>query len=359
MPKSVLSYGESGTYKSTAMRHLAHYVYKKTGKRTRVILTGASDGDMWKPEIQSGIAEVFRIPASDQPLPIIRKLAKGYWPRIEQTGSAYKLVMSPAAPTTWEKIGGYIWDSVSNTGDIIMRDTVDKARPMAQEVVTPFIEKVIVTNATGQVVEEQESFAAPARAHYNFIQNLTYGLIDALSSLPVEMVGFTCLEATSEEQDRTTILGPAIAGKKAITKVPSWVGDCIHHESYLVPRTIKVPSPADARIMIDQVVMENKVRCFFMRHPDPKFPSMFYPAKPRVPSEKFEELLKRYPGGYFEPKLEHGLDEFLEAEDAISDLAVDGMKLWREKIDTARGLVSASVPPASVAIAPVPTAVKS
>ena len=46
--------------------------------------------------------------------------------------------------------------------------------------------------------------------------------------------------------------------------------------------------------------------------------------------------MKKWPGGYFEPTTEHGIDLFLKAEDELEGGATDALKEWREKIDAAR-----------------------
>ena len=61
MAKSILLYGETGTFKTSQIKYLARYIYERYGKTTRVIFTGASDGDLTKPEENAGIIESYRI----------------------------------------------------------------------------------------------------------------------------------------------------------------------------------------------------------------------------------------------------------------------------------------------------------
>ena len=246
-------------------------------------------------------------------------------------------------------MGAIVLDSLTTVGDIAMRDVVDKGRKIAEEVVSVFQEKITIV-ATGSTAssESVEQFGAPARAHYNFVQNLTYGIVNAMSSLPVEAVMFTCLEAKSEEEDRTTIYGPSIAGKKATPKVPSWVGDCLHHDSYQVPKLVPAIDIATGKPKLDtankpvmETVYETRVRVYFMRHPDPKS-GINFPAKPRVPSEKWPELMARFPGGYFEPTYTSGLDMLLKVEDELEGGATDSLREWRTRIDAARSGAAAT-----------------
>ena len=45
------------------------------------------------------------------------------------------------------------------------------------------------------------------------------------------------------------------------------------------------------------------------------------------------ELLKKWPGGYFEPTIHSGLDEFLRFEDELLARSSDRERKWKEEID--------------------------
>jgi len=241
--------------------------------------------------------------------------------------------MAPSTEATWKEVGGLTFDSISTFCDLIMADLMGKNRKVSEDVATPFSEKV-ATAAGGM---EEIKFAASARAHYGFIQNQVYTLINSASSLPIEIVGLTALESKGEEQDRTTVYGPAIIGKAATPKAPAWVGDCLHFETALVPRVtmMDVKGPDGKMAKVEEKVFDTVVRAYFMRHPDPKT-GIHFPAKPRVPPEMWPELLKAFPGGYFEPGLEAGLDHFLEVEDSLLLSSGDRLKKWREEMDSKR-----------------------
>ena len=341
MARSVAWYGESGSFKSTQVIYLAKYIYEKTGKKTRVVLTDSSAGDMLKPSEMAGIVDVWRISSLKDPLLISRLLAKGYWPQIKPGTNVLEMI----APTakTWEEIGCIVFDSITTFCDLIMADLVGKGQKIAEDVVNSFSESVPVVGGQSETIK----FGAPARAHYNFIQNQVYNLINSASSLPIELLGMTLLEAKAEEQDRSTIYGPAIIGKAATAKFPAWVGDLIHFDSIMAPRVIKVQGMKDGKAaQIEETIYETQVRAYFMRHPDPKT-SVNHPAKPRVPPEKFKDLLEKFPGGYFVPSVTEGLDVFLKEEDRLLDESKDGLKAWREKMDAARrGQTSAQSAPA-------------
>ena len=78
-------------------------------------------------------------------------------------------------------------------------------------------------------------------------------------------------------------------------------------------------------------------RCFryFWEQSDPKT-GITFPAKPRVPSEKWPDVLKKWPGGYFEPTISSGLDEYLKVIDELEGGATNTLREWRDRVDAAR-----------------------
>jgi hypothetical protein len=210
---------------------------------------------------------------------------------------------------------------------MLMRYLADRGIRVGEDIVSPFKQRVLVE---GQIVEEQ--FGANPRAHYNFVQNNLYGLVTNFNSLPCEYVLFTALESKTEDDDRSTIYGPSIAGKKATAMIPSWVGDCIHAQDYAIRKTLKGPDPNNPKAMVDVEVVDTVCRYYFKKHPDPATGIMF-PAKPRVTPEKIGELEKLYPGGYFTPNPEHGFDDYLRNVDKLSAEQGDTLKDWRAKMD--------------------------
>jgi hypothetical protein len=364
MARTGLIYGESGTFKTTQIGAFARYIYKKTGKPIRLISADLGGYGPIKLEVDAGLVIPWRVSTIDNMLPVIRKLSKGYWPTVKEKDSALPDPNDPgkklkvqyldlASPTakTWEEIGGYAVESLTSIGDAEMANLVATGRKVAEEIVSEWEETVMVD---GQPIKEK--FGAPARAHYNFVQNAIYSLINAFSSLPVEYVLFTALEAKSEEEDRTTIYGPSIAGKKATPKAPSWVGDCIHHDSYhvetivpsfmpdgITPKMAPPDSPGAKPKQATEKVSQTFVRGYFMRHPDPKT-QVNHPAKPRVIPNAWGKLLERWPGGFYTPvpgditkeEFAHGFDWLLEEEDRLADMGHDGIMSWKEKVDAER-----------------------
>lgn len=344
MARTGLIYGESGTFKTTQIKGFARYIYRKTGKPIRLVSADLGGYAPCQPEVDAGLIIPWRVNTISGLLPTVRKLSKGFWPTVVRKDNRDVLDLHAPTSATWEQVGGYAFESLTSVGDAVMNELVSTGRKVAEEVVSEWSEKITVDGK-----EEVEKFGASARAHYNFVQQYIYNIINAFSSLPVEYVLFTALEAKAEEQDRTTIYGPAIAGKAATPKVPSWVGDCIHHDSLQVevpvpahnpdgsPKMAPPDSPGAKQKQAMDKVLQTHVRGYFMRHPDPKS-GVNHPAKPRVVPEKWTELLKKWPSGYYTPgnTSPFGFEALLEEEDRLAGEGTTMLLDWKKEIDAQR-----------------------
>lgn len=348
MARTGVIYSQSGTYKSTACKHFARYIYEKTGLPT---LLFSMDGGGWEPmepEIRTGIISAYR-GNTQVPLPILRRISQGYWP--EDTGET-AIERTNLRLVDWTKYGGMIVEGLTSISQAIMRHLADKNIKTGEEATTPFQNRVLVNGAV-----EIETFAGNSRGHYSFVQNQLYSLVTNFSSLPCHYVLFTALESRTEDDDRSTVYGPQVAGKKATNLVPSWVGDCLHSEGYPVEREVMVPDPTDPKKQTPQKIVDTVVRTYFVKHPDPAT-GILFPAKPRVAPEKVAELMKRWPGGYFEPTPQHGFDLYLKAIDELNASGADEVAEWRKQVDAKHGRgpaaqVGLTIPAAPVATAPV------
>lgn len=323
MANTSLIYGPSGSYKSTAGAHFSHYIYEKTGKAT---LLFSQDGGGWQPmqpEIDAGIIVPYRC-TTENVLPIIRKISQGYWPENPNEHQANLLNMKRV---DWSKFGGLICEGLTSISQTMMRYLVNYNIKAGQEPGTRFQQKILID---GQVLTED--FGSSSMGHYGFVQNAIYDLVTNMSGLPCQHVLFTALESRTEDDDRSTIFGPQISGKKATALAPSWVGDCLHAQDFAVKQMVSVPDPQDPKKMIETEIVKTVVRTYFTKHPDPTTGIMF-PAKPRCTSEQIPALMKAYPGGYYDATLKDGIDKYLSTVDGLNKAQTATLGEWRAKID--------------------------
>jgi hypothetical protein len=276
-----------------------------------------------QPEIDAGIINAYRC-NTEVPLPTLRKISQGYWPA---NPAETRAAQTDLRAVDWSKYGGVIVEGVTSISQALMRHLADRGIKTGEEATSAFLQQVMVE---GKATPEQ--FAGSSRGHYGFVQNQLYSMITNFNSLPCEYVLFTGLESRAEEDDRTPVYGPQIAGKKATALIPSWVGDCIHAQGTPVRKSVEVPDPADPKKTVQTEIVDTVVRMYFMKHPDP-VTNILFPAKPRVTPEAIPALMAAYPGGYFEPGLASGFDTYLALVDRLNQGQKNQVDEWRRKVD--------------------------
>lgn len=329
MARSGVIYGDTGTFKTTAIAHLARYIAEKTGKAT---LLFSADGGGWGPcqeEVEAGMIRPYRCDTAVIPLPILRKVSQGYWPtnpmETEISKVDFRLV-------DWSDVGAIAVEGFTSIGTMLMRHVADKNLKTGEEGTNPFRMPIMVDGTV-----REETFAGNSRGHYGFVQNQLYGLTMNFTSLPVEYVLFTGHEKKTEDGDRQTVYGVAVPGKAISALIPTWVGDCIHAQDYQHERKVLVAKAGGKPGEQEEVtVVDTTCRYYFKKHPDP-VTGIMYPAKPRVSHSAVKELDRRFPGGFFEPTPEHGFDLYLKALDELSATKADTLKGWRQRMDEKLG----------------------
>jgi|GEM_PF-3130117 len=348
MAEIIIVYGGSGSFKTAQSHFLAKYIYKKYGKITQL---ASCDGGGWKPlepDIEAGLIEAWGISAIENPRSVMRKLSQGFWPKIVESNGTRKLVLTPPDASTWKRVGCRVHEGLTSTANIIMRDALNKQMVVAgdqkgERGAISFQEEVTITDAKGLESKGVEKYSFATPGNYNDAQRAVYDFACNYRSLPCPYVYITALEARGEEEDtKKTIIGPAVVGKAMTAQVGAWCGDLIHAEDFFVD----VPDPTH-KLTEEQrkagakqrTMQQSKARYWFIRHPDP-VTGMLFPAKPRVAPEQIPELLKVFPGGYFEPTTESGLDAYLEVVEKIQAAAAGDVREWMKQQDLAREAAS-------------------
>ena len=321
MARSGAIYGPSGSRKTTAVKHFAHYIAERTGKATYLLSTDGGGWSPCEPEVQAGMIVPYRCDVGSQLLSILRQIGQGKWPARKTTDTGTHM-----APMDFANFGGLAVEGWTSISQAVMRYLPDMGINVGGEErgkLGGFVQDIMVNEQ-----KRTERFQSNTRGDYGFVQNYLYGLTMNCNALPLEYVLYTALEAKGEDDDRSTIYGPSIAGKKAITASPAWVGDLIHAQDYI---------QKDESVK-DSVVLKTNVRFYFTKHPDPAT-GIPFPAKPRVTPEKMAELEAKWPGGFFVPGTEHGFDDYLRVVDSLAaeQAKSDTLAGWREKMQAKLG----------------------
>lgn len=352
MAQTTLIFGDSGSYKTTAIGHAVRYMYEKTGKTSRMI-TAEPGWATLRDLRDAGVLEVFNIAQFANPLALIRKLSEGYWPEtLDDEGAMVGLRLRSATAETWDKVGLLSFEGLTSSSDLLMRDQTAKGRTIKGEGIGEFTERIDLVGPDGKSSFDMEKFAFNTQNHYGFVQNEMLARVVTFGALPVERVIFSAHEAKGEEEDtRRAIRGPALTGKAATDRVLKYVGDCLHFEVYSEDKETK---DSDGRVIR---FAQTKVRVFYQNHPDPGWVGtgipVFYKCKPRVIPAMIPELHKRWPGGYFPVTPEHGLDEYFRLQDECVAKSVGRLEGWKKEVGERRAASQAQVPVQTPVQAPI------
>ena len=313
MAETSLLFGSTGAGKTTALGEASAYLYKSTGgKIGRAIY---SDIGGYKPIqglVDAGVIEVYNIAGEPNIPKLLHHLALGYWPeKLEKGVRPAGSKLKPPTDETWDKVGFYLYEGVTSSAELIMKFLRDKQIPIGGEAVGKFS----IDDGADKML-----FCSNNMKHYDFAQSEMLVVIGEFSTLPCSKVIMTAQEAQGQDDDtRDTIRGAAFVGKAATSKVGKNVGDYIHIETYAKA------DPAQQ----GQVLVTNR-RAYFMAHPDPKFANIMYNCKPRIPLTEVSEVLKQFPGGWFDPAR---LGEYLEACDRAVARSTDKVRAWKAAAD--------------------------
>jgi hypothetical protein len=344
MARSGCIYSPTGGRKTSQVKDFAHYIARKTGKSTLLLST---DGGGWDPcvgEVNVDMIRPYRCDVANMPLVLLRKISQGYWPVDPLETNPERIDL---APINYDEIGGIAVEGWSSISQVVMRYLPDQGISVGgEDRKKPSSNMAFAQQVKVLGIWQPENFGSNTRGDYGFVQNYLYGLVMNFNSLPVEYVLYTALESKTEDDDRSTTFGPAIAGKKGTRDCGAWVGDLIHGQDYPIARKVTMPDPSDSSKTIESDQIDLTVRFHFRKHLDPAT-GIPFPAKPRVTPEKTEALEKRFPGGYFEPVVKAGVvydgfGTYLDVVDSLGMEQADTLKDWRSRMDQKLGRVPAA-----------------
>jgi len=270
MAKTMLLYGESGTFKSSNLGECADMIYSLTGKRTRLI-TADSGFEPMREQIDRGIIEPWDLTTYPNPLSGIMKASRGFWPvRFTDTRVGFADAESGLTTTDdWSDIGLIIVEGFYMLAELLKRDLVNKGRDSGAKAFN----------------EDGLHFSSSSLGAYGFVQDTTKEYVGNFKSLPADWIIFTTHEGKGSDQvSKRTTFGPAVAGSAVTDKVVGWVEYSFHLESTMY-------DAGEGR-------MKRGVRAYFERHPDPDVPNIFWPAKLGVTPRQAAYVRSIWPEGY-------------------------------------------------------------
>jgi hypothetical protein len=315
--KTVIAYGDSGLGKSTNFRYAAQWLYELTGLPVRLISAEDSSKQIFEPLIQIGVVEPLFLTKSLNPIPTLRHLSRGEWPVFEHPGDFIQAGQIIKGWSPWDNsCSGYVIEGLSSIAEQIQEDCREKGRFLGEQKENTY-------------TEGGETITLAGRFSYGFVQLEVIRLLRGFAMIDgIERVFWSAHESKGvEEGSNLQIRGPQLVGSAKTGSVQKYCGLLLHFDGY--PTTVKRGELS---------VIETRVRLWFQRHPDLQFTHISYPAKTTLPVEALARLHEKFPGGYFEPRLEGGkltpnLADFLAFERSIVSVSTDELAEWKRQVD--------------------------
>lgn len=212
-PKTILLYGRSNAGKSTQVGVLAEYVYKTSGKKTRLYSIDKGGYAPIQPYIDLGIIEVVDY-QSTVPWIFLNKAVRGF---VRDNDNKW---IPGTNDVVDEQIGLYAFESLTAFGDALMTSMAEMS--------AKGINIGGGANVSFNVTDDGESLkvAGSNVAHYNVAQTRIMQEVWESFKLDSDYVLWTASvqKDTDDLSSSTKVLGPAVVGKALTTECPRWFG---------------------------------------------------------------------------------------------------------------------------------------
>lgn len=204
--RTILLYGRTRSGKTSQLGELAEYVYKTTGKKTRVYTIDKGGYDVLKPYIDLNIIEVIEA-LSTSPWIFMDKAVNGY---VRDT-------LGKWIKGNDTEIGMYAFEGLTPFGDALMNDMAKKAG--------------LGTNIGGGANisfketsdGETLNISGSNMAHYGVAQSRITDAVWQSQKLDAPYILWTA--SASKDDDINAggkVIGPAMVGKALTAEIPRW-----------------------------------------------------------------------------------------------------------------------------------------
>jgi energy-coupling factor transporter ATP-binding protein EcfA2 len=215
--ESILVYGVSGAGKTTQIQELAKYIYRTTGKITRLVSMSGGGWTSIQPAVDAGLIIPTYIRGREFPIETLDKVTKGYWP-IDPQDPTSKLI-----PVTeqkdWARVGGVAFDGITEGCDWMM------SYINSQEASG----KIKISAQSSNFKDGGTSYGSPSMAHYGNVQSRISDFVAQSKALRGVYTMWTALELKStDDNTRLPLYGPDICGKAKTAGAAAWFDNTLH-----------------------------------------------------------------------------------------------------------------------------------
>lgn len=206
MARTILVYARSGAGKTTLLGEMAEWIYRTTGKRTRIYTADKGGTEPIKPYVDLGIVDLIEQGESSAFI-FLNKAAHGYVRDEKGKWVAGKL----------EDIGLVAFESLTSFADGLMAEMAKKASEGTS------IGGGANISFTVQGDGESLKIGGSNMAMYGVCQNRITDEVWASQKLPVPYLIWTASVSRDEDPNASgKVLGPQVVGKALTAEVPRW-----------------------------------------------------------------------------------------------------------------------------------------
>lgn len=214
--ESLLIYGVSGAGKTTQIAELAKWVYRKTGKKTRLVSCSGGGWTSILPAIQAGIVIPTYIRSREFPVETLDKMTKGWWP--SDPDDSNSPLLAPEKQDL-KDVGAVAFDSMTEACEWMM-SYITNAEAAG---------KMKISSQPMKFRDGATDFGSPSMAHYGNIQTRITDFVTNTKGLSGMYVMWTALELKStDDNSRLPLYGPDVSGKAKTAIASAWFDNTLH-----------------------------------------------------------------------------------------------------------------------------------
>jgi len=213
---SSLLYGDTGASKTSQLGSFAKYVYKKTGKKSRLYTAEPGGLGTIQHLIDAGLIDVWDITQRPHNFETVDFAARGYW---FDPNEPNKLVAP--TPETYKEYGAFLYEGATAFGEHLLDEL--RVKGAANEIVGAERPPQQFTSGTMRVAGANQTF-------YGIAQARVRKAIGDSQRLPIHVM-WTARELKVQDEESSKkqfVFGPMLVGSAATLMMPAWVANCIH-----------------------------------------------------------------------------------------------------------------------------------
>lgn len=215
--ESILVYGPSGAGKTTQVQELAKFVYRKTGKITRLVSMSGGGWTSITPAVEAGIVIPTFIKGRAFPVETLDKLTKGFWP--VDPNDPTSLLVPIAQQKDWDNVGAIAFDSMTEGCEWMMSYMTNA------EAAGTFK----ISSQPMKFKDGATNYGSPSMAHYGNIQTRISDFVSQSKVIPDVYIMWTALELKStDDNTRLPLYGPDVSGKAKTAIASAWFDNTLH-----------------------------------------------------------------------------------------------------------------------------------